>query len=212
MRILLIGPPGSGKGTQSKRIAGRLDIQHISSGALFRIAVLEGSTLGKAAESYMKNGLLVPDELATGIVAERIKQSVCENGFVLDGFPRNLKQAQALDNYLNRINKPIKHVFVIEVADEEVVSRITGRRMDPETGNIYHNKFDPPPDEIKPRLVQRADDTEETVKKRLAEYYKETFPIIPFYAEKGIVHKISGLGKPDVVENRLLERLGGFKK
>jgi len=207
MRILLIGPPGSGKGTQSKRIAERLDIQHISSGALFRIAVLAGSTLGKAAESYMKKGLLVPDELATGIVSERIKQSVCENGFVLDGFPRNLTQAQALETDLHRINKPIQHVFVIEVGDAEVVARITGRRMDPETGNIYHNKFDPAPDEIKPRLVQRGDDTEETVKKRLAEYNTETFPIIAFYVEGGIVHKISGLGKPDVVENRLLEGL-----
>ena len=207
MRIVLIGPPGSGKGTQSKRIAERLHIQHISSGALFRIAVLAGSTLGKAAESYMKNGLLVPDELATGIVAERIKQSICENGFVLDGFPRNLTQARALDSDLDRINKPIQQVFVIEVTDAEVIARITGRRMDPETGNIYHNKFEPAPDEIKSRLVQRADDTEETVKKRLAAYNKETLPIIAFYAERGIVHKISGEGKPDVVENRLLEML-----
>ena len=155
----------------------------------------------------MKEGLLVPDDLATGIVAGRIKQSICENGFVLDGFPRNLTQAQALDSDLDRINKPIQQLFVIEVGDAEVVARITGRRIDPETGNIYHNKFDPAPDEIKSRLVQRADDTEETVKKRLAEYYKETFPIISFYEGKGIIQKISELGKPEVVENRLLEKL-----
>ncbi len=207
MRILFIGPPGSGKGTQAKRIAERLRIPHISSGALFRIAVLQGSALGEVAESFMKNGLLVPDKLATEIVADHIKQSACENGFVLDGFPRNLKQAEALDDYLNRTNKPMQHAFVIGVTDEEVVTRITGRRMDPETGNIYHTKFDPPPDEIKSRLIQRPDDTEETVKKRLAQYYKETCPIISFYAKKGIVHRISGLGKPDVVEKQLLKYL-----
>lgn len=187
MRIILIGPPGSGKGTQAKRLAKKLGIQHISSGALFRNAAVLGSSLGKEAESYLKKGLLVPDELATGLVMERIKQSACKNGFLLDGFPRNLSQAKTLDTALNEINRRIQHVFVIELADEDVIARITGRRMDPESGNIYHIRFDPPPDEIKSRLIQRSDDTEETVKKRLAEYYNETLPIIPysFLCEKG---------------------------
>ena len=142
---------------------------------------MQGSSLGKGAESYMKKGLLVPDELATGLVMERIKQSACKNGFILDGFPRNLSQAKALATALNEINRPIQHVFVIELADEGVIARITGRRMDPESGNIYHMRFDPPPDEIKSRLIQRSDDTEEIVKKRLAEYYNETLPIIPLF-------------------------------
>ena len=207
MRIILIGPPGSGKGTQAKRLAKKLGIQHISSGALFRNAAVQGSSLGKEAESYMKKGLLVPDELATGLVMERIKQSACKNGFILDGFPRNLSQAKALATALNEIIRPIQHVFVIELADEDVIARITGRRMDPESGNIYHMRFDPPPDEIKSRLIQRSDDIEETVKKRLVEYYNETLPILPFYAKKGILHRISGRGNLHVVENRLLEGL-----
>jgi len=140
-------------------------------------------------------------------VSERIKQSACKNGFVLDGFPRNLSQVQALEMALNEINRPIQHVFVIELANEDVVARITGRRLDPESGNIYQIRFNPRQDEIKSRLIQRPDDTEETVKKRLAEYYKETIPIIPIYAKKGALTRISGSGNPSVVEDRLLESL-----
>ncbi|MFQ5675373.1 MAG: adenylate kinase family protein [bacterium] len=199
----MIGPPGSGKGTQAQRLANRFRIEHISSGELFRQAAGQGSALGKAAERYMKKGLLVPDKLAAGMVLERLQGLASKEGFVLDGFPRNLSQVHALHAALDALDKQIQHVFVLELPEKDVLLRITGRRLDPETGNIYHLKFNPPPAEISDRLIQRTDDSEATVRRRLQDYHTETLPMISFYAKMGIVHCISALGSPDEVDNRL---------
>lgn len=203
MRIILVGPPGSGKGTQAKRIAKQFNIEHISSGELLRNAVRQGSALGKEAERYMKKGRLIPDELATGLVLERLRDPARDGGFVLDGFPRNVPQARALQTALDALDRPIQHVFVLDLPEADVLVRITGRRLDPETGNTYHTTFDPPPEEITARLIQRADDSEATVRRRLQDYCTETLPMISFYAEMGIVRCISALGNPDEVESRL---------
>lgn len=207
MRIILIGPPGSGKGTQAKRLVKKLGIPHISSGDMLREAVSKGKPLGKKADNYMKHGALVPDDLVIDMIMERISEPDCKNGFLLDGFPRTLPQAEALDKALAKSNIHIDHVPLVEVPDEEIIIRNTGRRIDPDTGKIYHIKFDPPPVEISPRLIQREDDREETVKKRLSKYHEQTESIIPFYEKKGLLRKIIGVGTLEEVERRLMEVL-----
>jgi adenylate kinase len=208
MRIILIGPPGSGKGTQAKRIVKKLGIPHISSGDMLRAAVSKSTRLGKKAQSYMEQGALVPDQLVIEMIMERIKENDCTNGFLLDGFPRTLPQAEALDTALNDSRLGLDHVPLIEVPDEEIILRNTGRRIDPETGKIYHLEFDPPPEEILPRVLQREDDKEETIRNRLLKYREQTEPIIPFYENKGLLRKISGVGTLEEVETRLLKVLG----
>lgn len=208
MRIILIGPPGSGKGTQAKRLMIKLGIPHISSGDMLREAVSKGTPLGNKAQSYMEQGALVPDRVVIEMIIERISEADCQNGFLLDGFPRTLPQAESLDKALNKSNVQLDHVPLIEVSDDEIILRNTGRRIDPDTGKIYHLKFDPPPEEILHRLTQREDDKEETVKNRLAKYHEQTEPIIPFYAKKGILRKISGVGTLEEIEARLLKVLG----
>lgn len=208
MRIILIGPPGSGKGTQAKRLVKKLNIPHIASGDMLREAVSESTPLGKKARSYMEQGALVPDQLVIEMIMERIAKNDCLHGFLLDGFPRTLPQAQALDIALNESSVPLDHVPLIEVPDEEIIIRNTGRRIDPDTGKIYHLKFNPPPEEILPRLIHREDDKEETVKNRLVKYHEQTEPIIPFYENKGLLRRISGIGTLEEVEKRLLKVLG----
>ncbi|MFQ5825453.1 MAG: adenylate kinase, partial [bacterium] len=205
---ILIGPPGSGKGTQAKRLMIKLGIPHISSGDMLREAVSKGTPLGNKAQSYMEQGALVPDRVVIEMIIERISEADCQNGFLLDGFPRTLPQAESLDKALNKSNVQLDHVPLIEVSDDEIILRNTGRRIDPDTGKIYHLKFDPPPEEILHRLTQREDDKEETVKNRLAKYHEQTEPIIPFYAKKGILRKISGVGTLEEIEARLLKVLG----
>lgn len=208
MRIILIGPPGSGKGTQAKRVVNRAGIPHISSGDMLREAVANGTGPGKKADSYMRLGALVPDHLVIEMIMERISASDCKTGFLLDGFPRTLPQAEALDQTLVASGVQIDHVPLIEVPDEEVIIRITGRRLDPATGKIFHIHYDPPPEDIASRVIQRSDDTEETVKNRLAKYHAETAPIIPFYEQKGLLKRLSGMGTFAEVEGRLFKILG----
>ncbi len=208
MRIILIGPPGSGKGTQAKRIVDKLHIPHISSGDMLREAIANETPLGKEANSYMTKGALVPDNLVIKMIVERIGQSDARKGFLLDGFPRTLPQSQALDKALLRTSVNIDYVLLIQVPDEEIIERNTGRRIDLQTGKIYHIKFDPPPDEVTSRVIQRNDDKEETVKYRLDKYHGETEPIIPYYEEQGLVCKVSGVGTLNEVEDRLFKSLG----
>ena len=199
MRMILVGAPGAGKGTQAAKLTGRYQIPHISTGDMLRAAVAAGTDLGKRADAYMKAGDLVPDDLVIAMVIERIGQPDCARGFILDGFPRTRPQAEALDRALDQAGVHLDAVVLIDVPDDVIVSRITGRRSDPETGAIYHLEFNPPPAEIADRLVQRKDDTEEAARARIAKYHAETEPVIPFYESKGLLIRVRGTQHPDQV-------------
>ena len=208
MRMILVGPPGAGKGTQAARLVDKLKIPHISSGDMLRAAVKEGTELGKTADGYMKAGQLVPDEVVIGMILERIAKPDAAAGFMLDGFPRTIPQAEALDQALEAAGFALDRVLLIEVPDEPIVERGVGRRNDPITGRIYHIKFDPPPPEVADRLVHRKDDTEEAIKNRLSYYHQWTAPIVPFYQRKGLLRRVDGVGSPDEVTARITAVLG----
>jgi len=203
MRMILVGPPGAGKGTQAARLVEQFRIPHISSGDMFRAETKSGSELGKQLEHYMDLGHLVPDELTISIVLRRITQPDCANGFMLDGFPRTRPQAEALDQAMHEAGVDLDAVVLIEVPDALLEERAVLRRSDPETGKIYHLKYNPPPPDIVGRLVHRSDDTQEAVSKRVNKYHSETAPIIPFYMEKGILKRVDGVGDPDVITERI---------
>ena len=208
MRMILVGPPGAGKGTQAARLIDRYNIPHISTGDMLRAAVKSGTRLGQEAETYMKRGALVPDSVVIGMAVERIGQNDAQNGFMLDGFPRTLPQAQALDAALREAGVALDAVVLIEVDDSLIVDRITGRRSDPETGTIYHMEFNPPPAEVLSRVVQRSDDTAEACRKRLDKYHGETAPIVPFYEDMGLLKRVDGVGAPDAITERIQTALG----
>jgi adenylate kinase len=208
MRLILVGPPASGKGTQAAIIKEKLNIAHISTGDMLRAAIKNGTPLGKEADNYMSKGQLVPDELVIKMVQERLKESDAENGFLLDGFPRTAPQAKALDEALEASGQNIDVVVFIDVPDSVVLERMTGRRTDPVTGNIYHTVFNPPPAEIADRVVQRDDDNEESVKVRLEKYHSETEPIIDFYKEKGILKTVDACRKPEEISADIFAALG----
>jgi len=201
MRIIFIGPPGAGKGTQATAIVERFGIPHISTGDMLRAAVKAGTALGKEADGFMKSGQLVPDGVIIGMVRERIAQADAKGGFLLDGFPRTVPQAQALENALKIDGVAIDAVLLLEVPDSLIVQRITGRRNDPATGRIYHVEFDPPPAGV--AVQQRADDTVEAVTKRLDAYHKMTAPLVPFYDGKKILRRVDGVGAPEAVTGRI---------
>jgi len=203
MRMILVGPPGAGKGTQAARLVATYNIPHISSGDMLRAAVKEGTKLGVEADGFMKAGKLVPDEVVIGMILERVAKDDCKNGFMLDGFPRTRPQAQALDDAMTKAGVALDVVVLIEVPDSLLIERAVGRRSDPETGRIYHLKYDPPPADIVGRLVHRKDDTEEAVRVRIEKYHSETAPIIPFYKEKGILRRVDGVGNPDDITQRI---------
>lgn len=208
MRMILVGPPGAGKGTQAVHLVERFKISHISTGDMLRAAVSEGTELGKQADDYMKAGGLVPDDLVIAMVIERIGKPDCAKGFMLDGFPRTRPQAEALDVELQKAGVALDVVLQIEVPDDLIVERITGRRLDPDTGDIYHTKFKPPPANIAGRVIQRKDDTEEACRARLEKYHSETAPIIPFYEAQGTLKRVDGNTAPDEVSRRIEQVLG----
>ena len=203
MRMILVGPPGAGKGTQAARLVGKLGTPHISSGDMLRAAVKDGTAMGVEADRYMKAGQLVPDEVVIGMILERIARPDCAKGFMLDGFPRTIPQAEALDAAMTQAGVAIDVVLLLEVPDPLIVERGVGRRNDPITGRIFHIKFDPPPDEVADRLVHRKDDTEEAIEKRLSYYHDWTAPIEPFYERKGLLRRVDGVGTPDEVTARV---------
>lgn len=207
MRMIFIGPPGAGKGTQASRLTHIHHIPHISSGDMLRAAVQEGTALGKQADDFMKRGELVPDDLVIAMVIERMGKDDCRNGFMLDGFPRTRPQAEALDVAMARAGAKLDAVVLVKVPDDLIVQRITGRRSDPQTGKIYHLEFQPPPADVAARLVQRKDDTEEACRARLSKYHSETAPIIPFYRDKGVLREVDGVGALDEVTERLVRAL-----
>jgi adenylate kinase len=203
MRMILVGPPGAGKGTQAARLVETYKIPHISSGDMLRAAVKEGTPLGISADGYMKAGKLVPDDVVIGMILERIAKPDAARGFMLDGFPRTRPQAQALDDAMTKAGFDLDAVVLIEVPDQLLEERACGRRTDPETGKIYHLKYNPPPPEIADRLQHRKDDTVEAVTTRVQKYHSETAPIIPFYMDKGILKRVDGVGDPDEITKRI---------
>lgn len=207
MNLIFIGPPGAGKGTQAEAIINEFKIPQISTGDIIRAAIRNGTELGKEFKSYTDAGKLVPDELVNRMVEDRLAQGDCKPGFLLDGFPRTVAQAQALDKMLEQMGRKLDHVLLLEVDDDVLVERITGRRSDPETGRVYHVKFDPPPADIAPRLIQRSDDTEEVLRQRLGEYHEKTAPLIPYYEKAKLLRRVQGVGSMDEVRERLFSML-----
>jgi adenylate kinase len=205
MRIILIGPPGAGKGTQAGYLVAKFGIVHLSTGEMLRSAIAEGSELGRQADEFMKDGHLVPDDVVIGMTIERIRREDCADGFLLDGFPRNCTQAQALQKAMSESGNTLDAAVLIEVPDEHIVERITGRRSDPTTGAIYHLIFNPPPPEIHDRLVQRKDDTAKACAVRLEKYHAETAPVVPFYEEAELLRRVDGDAPPNIVTQRILD-------
>jgi len=197
MRIILLGPPGSGKGTQAKFIIEKFSIPHISTGDIFRLHISQKSLLGLEAKSYIDKGQLVPDEVTVQLIKSRLTEDDCKNGFLLDGFPRTIKQADALESLLKEINVSVDSVINIEVPTEDIIDRITGRRVCKKCGASYHIIFNPSAandicDRCGGPLIQREDDTEGTVRKRLEVYESETKPLIRYYEEKGLLRNVNG--------------------
>jgi adenylate kinase len=192
-----MGLPGAGKGTQAEKISEKYNIPHISTGDMFRSAIKEGTELGKKAKSFMDQGALVPDEVTIGIVKERLSKADCEKGFLLDGFPRTIAQAEALQTLLSELNQEIDHVLHVNVPEEKLVERLSGRRICPTCGRAYHVMYNPPKQEgICDRdgqaLIQRDDDKPETVKNRLAINIEQSKPLLDFYDDKGYLVNIDG--------------------
>ena len=208
MNVILLGAPGTGKGTQAQTICQVLRIPQISTGDIIRSAIREQSALGLEFKTYADAGALVPDDLVNRLVQSRLAQCDCAGGFLLDGYPRTVAQAEWLDAALAREGRRIDRVISFEVDDAVILERITGRRSDPATGRVYHLTFDPPPIEIMHRLVHRADDTEAVLRRRLAEYRDKTAPVVPFYDERGLLRRVNGEGALVDVKRRVLEALG----
>ncbi len=192
-----MGLPGAGKGTQAEKINNKYNIPHISTGDMFRLAIKEGTDLGKKAKEYMDQGNLVPDEVTIGIVKERLSKPDCNNGFLLDGFPRTIAQAEALQQLLTDLDRSIDYVLHVDVPEEKLVERLTGRRICPTCGTTYHVVYNPPKEEgicdkDGSKLIQRDDDQPETVKKRLSVNIEQTQPLLDFYQDKGYLVKVNG--------------------
>jgi adenylate kinase len=206
--LVLLGPPGAGKGTQAERLVEDFDLPYYATGNILREAVGNGSELGREAKGYMDRGELVPDQLICGVIAERLDSADADNGFLLDGFPRTIGQAEMLEAALDERGRPLTAVLLIEAPDEEVVRRLSGRRTCVKAGHVYHIEFDPPKnegvcDQDGSRLVQRDDDKPETIKKRLSEYHQQTKPLIGWYEERGLLRRFDGTRSPDEVHSRI---------
>jgi len=214
MNILFMGPPGAGKGTQAERIVAEFGIPHISTGDAFRLAMKEGTPLGLKAKEYVDQGLLVPDDVTNGIVRERLQQDDCERGFLLDGFPRTLAQAEALDGMLNEAGRRIDHVISLVVDRDMLLKRLTGRRICKSCGATYHILFNPPKqegvcDKCGGELYQRSDDTEEKVGTRLDEYLSKTEPLLRYYRDQGLLREVNGEQEIDAVTAQITSILKG---
>jgi len=205
MRLVLLGPPGAGKGTQATHLAGAYGIPHISTGDIFRANLRDETPIGLKARSFMDAGELVPDEVVNDMVADRLTEPDTADGFLLDGYPRTVGQAEWLVDHLDQRGTPLDVVLSFEVDEDELVERLTGRRVHEPTGDIYHLTFSPPPDSIDPsELVQRPDDTEDVVRNRLEVYRRDTEPLEKFYADRGLVRSVAASGPVAEITDRAL--------
>ena len=212
-RVVLLGPPGAGKGTQAKLLEDKFAVPQISTGDILRKAVAEQGVLGKQASEYVRRGELVPDQLIIDLVAERLKEKDCEKGFVLDGFPRTIAQAQSLEEILKKMGLALNCVLSVQVPHELIVERLSGRRTCKGCGALYHVVFDPPKaagtcNRCGGELFQRDDDSAETISNRLRVYDNQTAPLVSYYRERGLLKSIDGVGKVEDIGKRMIEALG----
>ena len=213
MKIIMLGAPGAGKGTQAKKIAAKYDIPHISTGDIFRANIKNGTELGNKAKTYMDQGLLVPDELVVDLVVDRVQQDDCKNGYVLDGFPRTIPQAECLTEALNKLGSKIDYAIDVDVPDDNIVKRMGGRRACVKCGATYHVVFAAPKVEGKcdacgADTVLRDDDKPETVQKRLAVYHEQTQPLIDYYTTQGVLKTVDGTRDLNEVFQEIVDILG----
>jgi adenylate kinase len=207
LRLILLGAPASGKGTQAAVLGEKFGIPKISTGDMLRAALKDGTPLGQEAAKYMNNGGLVPDSVVIGLVEERLKEPDAQAGFILDGFPRTLPQAEALDALLKRLGTPLDFIVQIDVPRDLLMERATLRRTDKRTGQIYHLKYSPPPPDAE--LEHRSDDSEEKVKTRLDVYDAQTAALLPHYEKLGVLRRVDGVGSPAEVTTRMLSQIAG---
>jgi adenylate kinase len=208
LNLVLLGPPGAGKGTQAERLVEDFGLPYYSTGIILREAVAEESELGKEAKKYMDKGELVPDELINNVIAERLDSGEADDGFLLDGFPRTIGQAEMLAKTLEGRGRELSGVLLIDAPDDEVVRRLSGRRTCAKNSHVYHVEFDPPKnedvcDQDGSRLIQRDDDKPETVRKRLSVYHDQTEPLIKWYEDRGLLRRFDGTRPPDEVHDRI---------
>jgi adenylate kinase len=213
IRVVLLGPPGAGKGTQAKLLGERFEACQLSTGDLLRKAVSERSPLGKEAAAYIERGALVPDHLIVDLVAERLKEKECAKGFILDGFPRTLAQAESLDGILKRLGMELDAVLSVRVPEQLIVERLAGRRTCNRCGTLYHTIFNPSKagsscDRCGGELYQRDDDREETINARLRVYAEQTAPLVSYYRERGLLRDIDGAGRVEEIRERVVQALG----
>ena len=213
MKIVMLGAPGAGKGTQADKIAEKYNIPHISTGDIFRSNIKAGTELGKKAKSFIDQGLLVPDEVTIGMLLDRIHEADCENGYILDGFPRTIPQAESLTAALEENGEAIDFALDVEVPDANIVNRMAGRRACLKCGATYHTEFAAPKkegicDKCGSKLVLRDDDKPETVQKRLEVYHEQTHPLIDYYKKKGVLHAIDGTLSMETVFKNIVDILG----
>jgi adenylate kinase len=208
LNLILLGPPGAGKGTQAERLEEDFHLPYIATGNMLRSAVEEGTDLGLKAKQYMDNGDLVPDEVVIGMILECVEDDRCNDGFLLDGFPRNLEQAKALGAALEKVDRKLNAALLIDVSDDEVLKRLSGRRTCKKEGHVYHVDYNPPKHEgvcdiDGSKLVQRDDDKPETIEKRLRVYHEQTEPIVEHYQELGLLRRFDGTRPPTEVHDHL---------
>jgi adenylate kinase len=216
LNLILFGPPGAGKGTQAERLRKDFELPYIATGDMLRTNVTEQTDLGKQAKAFMDAGDLVPDELILAMAGDRLSQDDAQDGFILDGFPRTIEQAQALEKQLSTMGRRVTAALLIDVPDEEVIRRLSGRRMCAKSGHSYHVEFDPPKhdgvcDQDGSRLIQRDDDKPETIEHRLEVYHQETKPLIDYYEERGILRRFDAARPPGEVHDHIRATLATLR-